>query len=84
MEKVKENVFVDFHDMIRNSWTFQKLTEKEQNQICYLILDRRTSENIKGTYKQRWGALNALYYAFLIALDYNNDPNWRKWGADHE
>lgn len=81
MERLKENVFVDFYDMIRNSWTFQRLTEKEQNKITYIIFDKRTSEDIKGTYKQRWGALNALYYAFLMALDYDNNPEWR---ADHE
>lgn len=81
MEKIKENVFVDFYDMIRKSWTYQKLTEKEQNKITYIIFDKRTSEDIKGTYKQRWGALDALYYAFLMALDYDNNPDWR---ADHE
>lgn len=81
MERIKENVFVDFYDMIRKSWTYQKLTEKEQNKLAYIIFNKRTSDDIKGTYKQRWGALNALYYAFLIALDYDNNPDWR---ADHD
>lgn len=81
MGKLKDNVFTDFYDMIRSSWTYQKMTEKEQNKICYIILDKRTSDNIKGTYLQRWNALNALYYAFLMALDYDNNPDWR---ADHD
>lgn len=74
--KNKNFVFTDFLEMIRNSWTYDRMTEEEKNKIHCILLDYRTTDNIKGTYRQRWDALNALYHAFLIAIDYNG-PEWR-------
>lgn len=75
--KNKDFVFTDFLEMIKKSWTYKRLTEEEQAKIHCILLDSRTSENIKGSYNQRWNALNALYYAFLIALDYT-PTGWRE------
>lgn len=75
--KNKDFVFTDFLEMIKKSWTYEKLTEEEKGKINCILLDSRTSENIKGNYNQRWKALNALYYAFLIALDYT-PTGWRE------
>lgn len=75
--KNKNFVFTDFLEMIKKSWTYEKLTKEEKGKINCILLDSRTSENIKGNYNQRWKALNALYYAFLIALDYT-PTGWRE------
>lgn len=79
--KNKDCVFTDFLEMIKKSWTYERLTEEEQAKIHCILLDSRTSENITGSYNQRWKALNALYYAFLIALDYT-PTGWREPADD--
>ena len=74
--KNKNNVFIDYLEMIRNSWTYDRMTQEEKEKIKELLTSGRIKEDIKGTYQQRWQALNALYYAFLIGIGYNNF-DWR-------
>lgn len=74
--KNKDNVFTDYLEMIKKSWTYDRMTQEEKDKIHYILLDYRTTENIKGTYQQRWQALNALYHAFLIGIGYDNF-DWR-------
>lgn len=75
--KNKNFVFTDFLETIKKSWTYEKLTEEEKGKLHQILLDYRTTDNIKGNYQQRWNALNALYFAFLTALDYT-PTGWRE------
>lgn len=77
--KNKDFVFTDFIEMVRNSWTYGKMTEEERGAIHCLLLDYRTTENIKGTYQQRWNALNVVYSAYLRGIGYNG-ADWREKG----
>ena len=74
--KNKDNVFTDYLEMIKKSWTYARMTKEEREKIQEILTSGRIKEDIKGTYQQRWQALNALYYAFLIGIGYDN-ADWR-------
>lgn len=74
MNKPKEQAQADFITMTRNSWTFQRMTQKEQEAAIQALL---CSEMLKGSYKQRYSALNAVYRAFLLGICYDG-PQWRE------
>lgn len=75
MEKEKANN--NYIELIKNSWTFKKLTEKEKQNFFDVLFDNRIKNIIKGNYSQRCAILNAIYFSFLKALEY--EPiNWRK------
>lgn len=74
--KNKNNVFVDYLEMIKKAWTYDRMTQEEKEKIKELLTSERIKEDIKGTYKQRYDALNAVYYAFLIGIGYDNF-DWR-------
>lgn len=77
MEKIKENVFTDYYDMITKSWTYARLTKEEQTRLKGLFFNDRIQRTIRGTYIQRWETLHSIYESFLTALNY--DPsNWRE------
>ena len=74
----KENVIEKFDEMIKNSWTYNKMTIEEKskwNNILYS--EYPTRDCLKGNYNQRWKVLNALYRAYLIGIGYT-DFNWRE------
>lgn len=75
MEKdyLKEN----FIKMIQDSWTYNKLTEKEKENIIKIFNSQQIEDALKGTSKHRWQILGAIYHSFLVALDYNS-TNWRE------
>ena len=74
--KNKDFVFTDYLKMIKNSWTYARMTQEEKEKIEELLTSGRIKEDIKGTYKQRYNALNGVYYAFLIGIGYDNF-DWR-------
>jgi hypothetical protein len=76
MEKIKENALADFKKLIYQSWTYEKLTREEKNQLFKLFEDIRTTQALKGTYYQRWGILQAIYKAFLLGVGYDSF-DWR-------
>lgn len=76
MEKEKTKALENFYNMILNSWTYKKLTKEEKNKFDELMEHTRTQEALKGTYKQRWEILQAIYGAFLYGCGYNG-YNWR-------
>lgn len=76
MDKLKENVLNDFIIMIKKSWTYEKLTDKEKSFLEKAFNDYRTQNILKGTYKQRWEILQGIYAAFLHGVGYT-DFNWR-------
>lgn len=77
MKKNKNYVKEDFIKMIENSWTYNKLTKKEKENIMDILYSGITEKALKGTYEQRWKILQLIYYSFLIALDYQA-INWRE------
>lgn len=78
MRKNKENALNDFYKMIKNSWTYAKMTEKEQEKLsATLFLNVPVENALKGTYEQRWAILQAIYAAFLNGIGYN-DFSWRE------
>lgn len=66
-----------FQNVIKKSWTWQKLTEEEQQRF----IDMDVFDKIKGTDKQRVEWLNTIYTAFLSALDYK-PIGWRETTED--
>ena len=68
----KEKVIQNFNNMIKRSWTYNRLTEKEKEKWNETINHTRSLEIIKGTAKQRWNILNGLYFAFLNGCGYNS------------
>lgn len=79
MNKPNEQAQADYIAMTRNSWTFQRMTQMEQEVAIQALL---CSEMIRGSYKQRYSALNAVYRAFLLGIGYDG-PQWREGGVKH-
>lgn len=77
MNKVKENAFKDWFDMIVQSWTWNKLTESERN-IFTEQMDSWCNIRglLSGTYKQRWEILQEMYYVYLLGVGYK-PIGWR-------
>ena len=75
--KDKELALDDFIDMIEQSWTYDRLTKEEKDRLKGIFNSARVDDCLIGTYKQRWNTLHAVYYAFLMALDYN-PLDWRE------
>lgn len=76
--KNKENAQRDFIEMIKKSWTFERMTETEKAD-CMRVLTAYNSNAIKGTHKQRFEILNAVYLGFLAGLGYLQNPTtWRE------
>ena len=73
----KEKVRDYFTDMIKQSWTYAKMTESERKRIVDMIYSKRTEDCLKGSYKQRWEILQAIYNSFLMGLDYQ-PIGWRE------
>lgn len=75
--KDKELAKQEYLEMIKKSWTWAKLTEKEKDRFLSLLDNPCSTTIIKGDYDQRWDACEALYHFYLLGLDY--DPlNWRE------
>lgn len=73
----KEQVFEDFLKIIKNSWTWAKLTKEEQLRFADLISQAHIQDSVKGTRKNRWAILNAIYESFLLGLEYK-PTGWRE------
>ena len=73
----KEEALVNFIEMIKNSWTYEKMTEEEQTRLMGMFNHPRVIDSLKGSFIQRWASLQAIYYAFLIGLGYA-PINWRE------
>ena len=78
MEKVKENALTDYIEMIQKSWTYAKLTKDEKESFDLAFHDIRVTNALKGSYRQRWDMLNALYSNFLYGVGYRNTGFWRE------
>lgn len=72
----KENAVSDYMKMIKESWTWEKLTEEEKTNFEKSVLWSLEQKIIVGNYKQRYMILHALYHTFLNGVGYTNE-NWR-------
>ena len=77
MENKKENALINFKKMIYQSWTYQKLTKEEKEQLERTFEDTAVKKSIKGTYYQRWETLQGIYHAFLFGVGYTSH-HWRE------
>ncbi len=73
----KEETLKKFVEIIKESWTYNKLTEKEKENLIETLYSVTTVDCLRGTFKQKWEILQAIYNSFLMALDYN-PTNWRE------
>ena len=81
--KEKELAKQEWFEMIKKSWTWAKLTENEKEKFSKLLDHPCTSYVIRGDYKNRWEACDALYHTFLVGLDYDEEPmNWRDFQTE--
>ena len=65
-----------FQNVIKKSWTWNKLTEEEQKRF----IDMDVFDSIKGTAKTRIEWLCTIYQSFLSALGYT----WSGWRESEE
>lgn len=73
----KQELFNHFMDMIKNSWTYDRLTEAEKRTINRHLIDKYSLGCIKGTNKARWDILNLIYFTYLLGLGYT-PVGWRE------
>ena len=74
----KETAIKDYLAMIKQSWTWSKLTEEEKE--CFenfLASHPMVESGVRGNYSQRWTVLDAIYHAFLLGCGYRNQVDWR-------
>ena len=77
MEKQKENAIPDFIKMIRQSWTFARMTDEEAQKCLDLFREYPAREALVGSYDHRWNVCHAIYDAYLIGIGYTTF-NWRE------
>lgn len=75
--KNKDLAYDDFINMIVQSWTYERLSYTEKNRAIDALRHAFDTGAIAGNYKQRFEILHAVYYSYLLALDYN-PCNWRE------
>lgn len=67
----------DYLDMIKQSWTWAKLTKEERQTFLDLLEHPCSAAVIKGTYNDRLAACEALYHTYLEGLGYT-PLDWRE------
>lgn len=73
----KEKCLDNFKEMIKKSWTYEKLTDDERKHLEETLNCVATKSVLKGNYLQRWRILQAIYTSFIMALNY--EPlGWRE------
>lgn len=73
----KEDALGHYINIVKESWTYEKLTDAEKEKIMEILTSIRTQNALKGDYKQRINVLNAIYGAFLAGLNYRA-IGWRE------
>lgn len=78
MERQKENAFSDYIQVIKQSWTWNRMTEEEQKRFLDMVIQEYNRNLvIVGTYQHRNRVLNAIYGAYLSGLGYCGG-DWRE------
>lgn len=76
-QKNKENAVKDFMQMIKESWTYARLTQNERSAWEESVTWAVNQKVVLGKYSQRWATLNALYHTFLSGVGYTG-WKWRE------
>lgn len=71
--KIKENATQEFIEMVKQAWTWQRLTEQERQNLIESIEFAKPV----GTFDQRWRHLNDIFEAFLLGCGYK-PIGWRE------
>ena len=71
--KDKENAKRDYIEMMKQSWTYDRMTEDEKKGL----LEAVKFAKVAGAYETRWSILQSVNYAFLLALGYKGG-DWRR------
>lgn len=67
-----------FINMIKESWTYNKMTKEEQERCINLFYsDIRVKDSIKYIDAHKWDVMQAIYSAYLQGLGYNGFE-WRE------
>lgn len=74
--KNKEEAKKDFIEMIKKSWTYERMTEEEKIRWAEFVSGNSVEEALKGSYLARWHILQAIYEAYLEGIGYT-DGSWR-------
>lgn len=72
-----------FQDTIKKSWTWNKLTEEEQQRFVDMVIEDNIFDRIKGKDKTRIEWFNTIYHSFLFALGYKF-IGWRETEEEKE
>lgn len=75
--KNKEQALNDYIEVIRHSWTYERMTKEEQNRLEELLHSNRTEKSLRGTHRQRCNIIASIYEAYLLGIGYT-DFNWRE------
>ena len=77
--KDKEEALNNWLTMIRKSWTWGRLTDKEQAKFLTLLENvlHRSKHPITGNYYHRFEVLQVMYESFLEGCGYDG-MNWRE------
>ncbi len=67
----------EYLEMIKQSWTWARLTENEKETFSSLLEHPCSAVVIRGNYDQRWEACEALYHTYLEGLGYK-PIGWRE------
>ena len=79
MINIKEDAQNDYINTINDAWTFHRLTDEEKQTCIDVLASERTKMALRGNYFQRMEVMNAVYYGFLCALGYAQNPTtWRE------
>lgn len=73
--KDKNDAYDNFIDMIKNAWTWDKMTPEERSRCISAFTITR--QFIKGSYSARWEMMHAIYEAFLIGIGCTS-WDWRR------
>lgn len=68
-----------FQNVIKKSWTWNRLTEEEQKRF----IDMNVFDKIKGNDRTRVEWLNTIYHSFLSAFGYK-PIGWRETEEENE
>lgn len=72
----KEKAINDFIEMIKKSWTYEKLTNEEKRNFENSVMWAIKNKCINGNYNNRCMILHSLYNTFLNAIGYTGEK-WR-------
>lgn len=79
--KNKEFALHDFLGMVEQSWTWDRMTDEERARYIEALDWAFNAGHVKGSYDDRWDALQLTYHMFLLGLDYK-PLGWREQASE--